>query len=335
MPTYQYTCTDCGEQVEAVQKFSDDPLTVCPACSGKLRKVFSPVGIVFKGSGFYRTDSRNGSSSDGPGKKDKDKESSGAKSSDSSSGSSKDSGSGSGSGSRSRRPRALDLGLIRPAPDPDRLVRRPPARGPRRVPATKRAARAGHRPVVRARSLPVRVSQPADDMSHPAEVGSAGASLPNLARAEIGVIGGSGFYEFLESADEISVDTPFGPPSDPVVTGEVAGRRVAFLPRHGHDRRFPPHRIPYQANLWALRSLGVRQMLAPSAVGALDLAHKPGRLAIPNQLVDRTRPGAAYYDDGRAVHVPFADPYCPAGRAQAIGDARAATGSRPSRGRWW
>ena len=99
MPTYQYTCTDCGEQVEVVQKFTDDALTVCPACGGKLRKVFSPVGIVFKGSGFYRTDSRNGSNSDGPGKKDKDKESSGSKSSDSSSGSSKDSGSGSGSGS--------------------------------------------------------------------------------------------------------------------------------------------------------------------------------------------------------------------------------------------
>ena len=65
MPTYQYTCTDCGEQVEAVQKFSDDPLTVCPHCGGKLRKVFSPVGIVFKGSGFYRTDSRGSGSSGG------------------------------------------------------------------------------------------------------------------------------------------------------------------------------------------------------------------------------------------------------------------------------
>ena len=63
MPTYQYTCTDCGEPVEAVQKFTDDPLTVCAACGGRLRKVFSPVGIVFKGSGFYRTDSRNGSGS--------------------------------------------------------------------------------------------------------------------------------------------------------------------------------------------------------------------------------------------------------------------------------
>ncbi len=63
MPTYQYTCTDCGDQVEALQKFTDDPLTMCAACGGRLRKVFSPVGIVFKGSGFYRTDSRNGSGS--------------------------------------------------------------------------------------------------------------------------------------------------------------------------------------------------------------------------------------------------------------------------------
>jgi 5'-methylthioadenosine phosphorylase len=103
------------------------------------------------------------------------------------------------------------------------------------------------------------VSQPADVVSHPSEVGSAGARLPNLARAEIGVIGGSGFYEFLESTDEVSVDTPYGMPSDPSVTGEVAGRKVAFVPRHGRDHRFP-HKIPYRANLWALRSLGVRQI---------------------------------------------------------------------------
>jgi putative FmdB family regulatory protein len=95
VPTYEYTCTECGEQVEVVQKFTDDPLTVCTACGGRLRKVFSPVGIVFKGSGFYRTDSRNGSSGDDAGKKDK--EPSGSKP-DSKSGSSSDSGSpGSGS----------------------------------------------------------------------------------------------------------------------------------------------------------------------------------------------------------------------------------------------
>lgn len=71
MPTYQYTCTDCGDQLEAVQKFTDDSLTVCDACGGRLRKVFSPVGIVFKGSGFYRTDSRNGSSATAPAAKEK------------------------------------------------------------------------------------------------------------------------------------------------------------------------------------------------------------------------------------------------------------------------
>lgn len=98
MPTYQYTCTECGEQVEVVQKFTDDPLTVCTACGGRLRKVFSPVGIVFKGSGFYRTDSRKAAASDGPAKKDK--EPAGSKSSDSSSGSAKDSGS-SGSSDKS------------------------------------------------------------------------------------------------------------------------------------------------------------------------------------------------------------------------------------------
>jgi putative FmdB family regulatory protein len=86
VPTYQYTCTDCGEPVEAVQKFTDDPLTVCAACGGRLRKVFSPVGIVFKGSGFYRTDSRNGSVSASD-KKDKQPSESSAKSSEPSSGS--------------------------------------------------------------------------------------------------------------------------------------------------------------------------------------------------------------------------------------------------------
>jgi putative FmdB family regulatory protein len=98
VPTYQYTCTECGEQVEVVQKFTDDALTVCTACGGRLRKVFSPVGIVFKGSGFYRTDSRKSPASDGPAKKDK--EPAGSKSSDSSNGSSKDSGS-SGSSDKS------------------------------------------------------------------------------------------------------------------------------------------------------------------------------------------------------------------------------------------
>jgi putative FmdB family regulatory protein len=93
VPTYQYTCTECSEPLEAVQKFSDAPLTVCPACGGRLRKVFSAVGIVFKGSGFYRTDSRNGSRAADPAAKDKDK----ASSESSSSSSTSDSGSSNGS----------------------------------------------------------------------------------------------------------------------------------------------------------------------------------------------------------------------------------------------
>ena len=147
--------------------------------------------------------------------------------------------------------------------------------------------------------------------------------------ASIGVIGGTGLYKFLESADEISVDTPFGPPSDPLVIGEVAGRRVAFVPRHGRDHRFPPHRIPYRANLWALRSIGVRQVLAPTAVGSLTTSYGPGTLAVPDQLVDRTTSRAqTYYDEGEAVHVQFADPYCPVGRKHAVAAAQA-TGWEP------
>jgi 5'-methylthioadenosine phosphorylase len=142
-------------------------------------------------------------------------------------------------------------------------------------------------------------------------------------RAEIGVIGGSGFYEFLDSADEVRLETPYGPPSDSLVIGEIGGKRVAFLPRHGRDHRFPPHKIPYRANLWALRSVGVRQVIAPSAVGSLTAAFGPGTLAIPDQLVDRTSGRTqTFYDEGVAVHVQFADPYCPVGRSTAIDSAR-------------
>jgi len=140
--------------------------------------------------------------------------------------------------------------------------------------------------------------------------------------ADIGVIGGSGFYEFLTDYDEVRVETPFGEPSEAVLVGEVAGRKVAFLPRHGRDHRFPPHNIPYRANMWALRSLGVRRILAPSAVGSLTTSYGPGTLVIPDQLVDRTRGRAQTFYDACAVHVPFADPYCPSGRAQAIAAAR-------------
>ena len=136
-----------------------------------------------------------------------------------------------------------------------------------------------------------------------------------MVQAEIGVIGGSGFYDFLANAEQVQVQTPYGAPSDDLTVGTVAGRRVAFVPRHGRDHRFPPHRIPYRANLWALRALGVRQVLAPCAVGGLQPALGPGSLVVPDQLVDRTSGRVQTFYDSGAVHVPFADPYCPDGRA--------------------
>ena len=143
--------------------------------------------------------------------------------------------------------------------------------------------------------------------------------------AQIGVIGGSGFYDFLEDAEQVSVQTPYGPPSEALTVGAVAGRRVAFLPRHGRDHRFPAHRIPYRANLWALRSVGVRQVLAPCAVGGLQPHLGPGTLVVPDQLVDRTSGRVQTYFDEGAVHVAFADPYCPDGRA-AVGRLASAAG---------
>ncbi|MET9290429.1 S-methyl-5'-thioadenosine phosphorylase [Streptomyces sp. NPDC003077] len=156
--------------------------------------------------------------------------------------------------------------------------------------------------------------------------------------AEIGVIGGSGFYSFLEDVTEVTVETPYGSPSDSLFLGEVAGRRVAFLPRHGRKHHLPPHRINYRANLWALRSLGVRQVLAPCAVGGLRPEYGPGTLLVPDQLVDRTKSRIQTYFDGEpvprpgsttgevsvpnVVHLTFADPYCPEGRKVAVAAAR-------------
>ncbi|MFB7945924.1 S-methyl-5'-thioadenosine phosphorylase [Kitasatospora phosalacinea] len=141
--------------------------------------------------------------------------------------------------------------------------------------------------------------------------------------APIGVIGGSGFYQLLDDAREVKVDTPYGPPSDLLAVGTVAGRQVAFLPRHGRGHALPPHRINYRANLWALRALGVRQVLAPCAVGSLRRDLPPGALVVPDQLVDRTSGRVQSYFDEGALHVQFADPYCGNGRRAAVAAARA------------
>jgi len=140
--------------------------------------------------------------------------------------------------------------------------------------------------------------------------------------ADIGVIGGSGLYALLDETEhrptEHTLDTPYGPPSDPITVAQVHGRSVAFLPRHGRDHRFPPHAIPYRANLWALRELGVRQILAPCAVGGLLPELGPGVFVLPDQLIDRTTGRVQTFYDTGAVHVSFADPYCPDGRAAVL-----------------
>jgi 5'-methylthioadenosine phosphorylase len=141
-------------------------------------------------------------------------------------------------------------------------------------------------------------------------------------QAEIAVIGGSGFYTFLEDPVEVAVDTPFGAPSAPIAVGTVGDRAVAFLPRHGPQHELPAHRVPYRANMWALRSLGVRQVLAPCAVGGLRPELGPGTFVVPDQLVDRTSGRTQTYVDQGAVHVSFADPYCPRLRSHLVDGLR-------------
>src|SRR6266542_1340120 len=139
-----------------------------------------------------------------------------------------------------------------------------------------------------------------------------------LPKADIGVFGGSGFYSFLDGMREHTVDTPYGPPSDRFAVGEIDGRSVAFLPRHGRHHQYPPHRVNYRANLWAMRELGVSRIIGPCAAGSLQSEAAPGHFVICDQLVDRTSGRAdTFYDGPVTTHVAFADPYCPALRGLA------------------
>jgi 5'-methylthioadenosine phosphorylase len=143
-------------------------------------------------------------------------------------------------------------------------------------------------------------------------------------RAEIGVIGGSGFYSLLEDVREIKVDTPYGPPSDSVFLADVAGRAVAFLPRHGRRHTIPPHRVPYRANVWAMRSLGVKAVISPCAAGSLQANVKPGDFVVCDQFVDRTSGRDQTFFDGPIVtHVSAAEIYDPELRRIAIATIRA------------
>jgi 5'-methylthioadenosine phosphorylase len=135
-------------------------------------------------------------------------------------------------------------------------------------------------------------------------------------RAEIGVFGGSGFYALLDDVREIKVDTPYGPPSDSLFLAEVAGRPVAFLPRHGRRHTIPPHLINYRANVWAMRSLGVKAVISPCAAGSLQLHVRPGDFVLCDQFVDRTRNRPNTFFDGPVVtHLSSADIYDPTLRA--------------------
>ena len=138
-------------------------------------------------------------------------------------------------------------------------------------------------------------------------------------RADIGVFGGSGFYSLLEGAREVAVEPPYGPASDSFTMGEIAGKRVAFMPRHGRDHRYPPQSINYRANLWAMKDLGVTRIIGPTACGSLRADVKPGDMVVADQVVDRTTGRKdTFYDGPITTHVSFADPYCPQLRPLAI-----------------
>ena len=142
--------------------------------------------------------------------------------------------------------------------------------------------------------------------------------------AQVGVFGGSGLYSLLEGpVEHVRVQTPFGAPSGDVTIGQLAGVRVAFLPRHGPHHHLPPHMINYRANVWAMAQLGVTRLIGPSATGSLQPQLTPGEFVICDEFVDRTYGRAqTFYDGPRVVHISTADPYCPELRALTIAAAR-------------
>lgn len=139
----------------------------------------------------------------------------------------------------------------------------------------------------------------------------------------VGVLGGSGVYSLdrLRAPRELEIDTPFGAPSDAVTVGEWEGVRAAFLPRHGRGHRLSPSEVPYRANVWAMRSLGVHRLLSLSAVGSLCEEYEPGDFVLADQFVDRTfRRETSFFGGGAVAHVPLAEPVC-AAMARAVRDA--------------
>ena len=130
--------------------------------------------------------------------------------------------------------------------------------------------------------------------------------------ADIGVFGGSGFYQFCENVEEIDCTTPYGKPSDRIALANFQGKRIAFLPRHGKKHTLPPHKIPYRANLYAMKQLGVQAIIAPTAAGSLKASVKPGEFVVCDQFINFTHGlEDTFYDKDEVRHISAAHPYCP------------------------
>ncbi len=127
----------------------------------------------------------------------------------------------------------------------------------------------------------------------------------------IGILGGSGFYSLLDEKETITMTTPYGDPSSDIHIGSIAGKRVAFMTRHGASHRFPPHMIPYKANIWAFKKLGVSRIISPAAVGSLKREIRPGDFLIPDQFINFTNRECTFYDGPETVHIALDQPYCP------------------------
>ncbi len=135
-----------------------------------------------------------------------------------------------------------------------------------------------------------------------------------MPQAKIAVIGGSGLYDIegFTDREELDINTPFGKPSDTIVVGKLEGVGVAFLPRHGRGHHILPTEVPYRANIYALKSLGVERIIGINSVGSLKEKYQPGSLIIPDQLIDRTRSRVGtFFGEGVVAHVPFGEPFCP------------------------
>jgi len=134
-----------------------------------------------------------------------------------------------------------------------------------------------------------------------------------MSSAQVGVIGGSGFYQMQDLTDmeELHINTPYGSTSGDMVVGTLEGVRVAFLSRHGMGHRILPMEVPYRANIWALKSLGVERIIAINAVGSMREEMAPGHLVIPDQLIDRTHRVDTFFGRGLVAHVAFDEPFCP------------------------